>query len=855
MESLAQVPQVLIGETRMATMGSIEPTCCSSAPRTPDRRAGTFVRRGRSGVVLALVLVGGGCMVREPRSGSRSGEDTGTLSSWALEAETAGAGLDAAAERLGAPARGAPEDHRAELSGKRDRLLDAVRAYQSFVDAPWPDAAVTAAVLESALGEAERLHERALRVAQELLDAHRSLEAEAGVGHGTSHSPLSDVEAYLAAADVVASRAREVESRFVLHHTTRLSVRGDDALSAEGRVFHLLRLRALEASDLNERAEDLRWAWQSWVRRTAESGDPASAMSLLAWQFTHCREHAPASLNDVVFVADACVSRPPAPERLESIRRDLRVIEQAWGTGPGGEDGQLEALERARGAILLCRARDATKATSGIRLAVSACERAEALSEAVSVYLMEAGERLFVELGEAGRHTEAVRVFSDLLRPARSERIRALVPRYREYVFERTMVDQQAAMDGGRYAESRSLLGEARELARDDDRALRRVRSALRDSYVADARRLLAIDPDAALRCAREMLHVFPSDPAARRLVDRARVAGLRRKLGDPESSHRRFGARQVLTIFKGTTARILTEEGIHLCQEHLSRIQRSWRRQLALETDPRVIFSLARQLAVLSGVDEAGAVAEATRSLELTFQRAVREEDWAAVEACVDLYASEAEEGSRPANLGEVYLRLLAWLDREGRVEALARHLVVYSASFPGSTDLVEPLVVRHLEVGDDRSLAFYGILRKIHPGSAVLADFERRLSRPVGDVARRLERLTESVTSAVVKDWLSGSRRRLAPPGTSGGGPLAAPSGSGSGGPEPGGEEPVTVGGGGSPARPWRLLLGGCVVTTLLLALMVGVSSVRRGVGSFRWYALVALGAGMSLGVFLGA
>jgi hypothetical protein len=304
-----------------------------------------------------------------------------------------------------------------------------------------------------------------------------------------------------------------------------------------------------------------------------------------------------------------------------------------------------------------------------------------------------------------------------------------------------------------------------------------------------------------------------------------------------------------------------MTEEAAEACRVYLDRVQRAWRRQLNRLRDPAAVFRLAPELAELEGTGRAQGRKDAEERLHQFASRAVREENWKLLEKCVETYLSESVSIQDPKDFQENYLRLLTYLGKRGESSRLARHLLLFAAALPEATYLIEPLLVAQLKRQDEEKWSFYAILKRIGPHSREVGEFERENHGVEFDVQGHLAGLVDSSRFPCVREWLQkedvGELTHLAdglrPPGddasqiapATSDGAHASWFGRHSSGKD--GENGVIS------ETMLTGFLGTCVFGSIVLPILLLFMTLRRGFFRFRWYGLVALWIGFTVGAFV--
>ena len=769
--------------------------------------------------ILALVVFGtiSGCQAvsQGPRGsrGTRSDGSTG-FDAHRASIETALDDVATAGVLVGETTTTVPDTLRNDVETRGREAADAISKYgERLVAASVPWRSLTAATLVVEVDESAEIW----RSAERAIEAYS--EQRALVVHHLHRLPNPQDPSVRLLREYVerVEALGELLGRSKQHATQEHIANLDDNVEVDHpaeKVYHFRVLESIDAAGLPGVVEEYRRHWRAWIAMRQEVSGAGPALRIVALGLSDGSEFPASHAKDIGSVLRPCVDVPPPATMIEDMDLVLRSLEERFPAGDRRDELFEAEVERARAILFLCRAHVASSADRALSLAAEALQRSATLSDAVRAFFLRVGDRLLTERAAEGEYVAAVSAFAEAVRESGLGGWEELTRKFREHVFRRALADLELATTTRRFDDGKRIAFEARNLA-SGPAEVREARDRYYELFLRYAPTLEESDPSQFVRVCEEMLEEFPGDRRAVSMIDRAHVRAMQERIGDPTTSHRRHKARDILRIVREASSVVKTDKGAVACEGVVREVEMHWRRQLDVIAEPGEVFPLAREIAELSGLEVDDVKRLGAQSLRRIYANATYRDDWSSIERVVRAFRAECPEAPRPRGCEETELRLLAFLEREGRTDDLADHLGFYVSTYPDRAPTVGGYIDRHGSGPSGR-------------------DWRERYEAARGGAALPTQSVASTSTEASAPDS------------------EAVP-------PAPDRERGADVLAGTADDAPsarsavLKKAQWGVAGSGVLFALALALVSRRRGLRPFGWYAAAAVWWGLSLGLFL--
>jgi tetratricopeptide (TPR) repeat protein len=718
-----------------------------------------------------------------------------------------------------------------------DRFRDELTRHAGLLDELEPAskgwrAADLRAALDRCGGQAQevRNHAQALRLAFDAIETHVNALPPPNGAAGPKLGPDPTLE-LVAVAGKLAELAAGVDEFLADAHRTRMTPGGRDRSPAAG-VFHFARLCQLNNVDVKPHATLYDISWKEWVDREVKQERFTEALDVMAMAITLTPEFRPRSLEKVYEITNAAIDSRIEEELVVRMEVLLDGIEAAYASS-GGDEARRKVVDRARAALIYCRARSVSDPRRSALLASQAFRKNPLLADKAAALLLVKAREIGDALAGEGQYSEAVDTLRSIIELGPVDAVEERVARYRQEVFHRALADVRREVEQGRFPAARVLLARIpRVVGPGPEKA--QLDQALHFYYESFLDQVLDRDPAQAVSVAGEALGLFPRDQRYLTRRDRGLYSLLRARIGEVESCFERLGPERIVEAVRNAVHEMRTEEGSAACEKVLAKVQQVWGRQLKECRDPARAFALATGIARLDYQSAQDSKREGAAALQAMFISAFNAGDWDLVERAIDACFALCPDFERPNGFKEAYLKLLHRLNVSGHVKRLGRHLAIFCAAYPNAAPAVRPLVVKHLDAGTAEGRAFAALLRRIDPEARELAALDAADGQPLIGEGEDLAELIDPKEIEGSDAWWqepAGGDASLASES-----PPPAPRGK----------------------RVWRPIsivvcaLG--VLGTLATAAALVIAGSRRGPLPFSWYVAGALWLGITVGFFIG-
>ncbi len=716
------------------------------------------------------------------------------------------------------------EEVRGPFRNEVQKFQNSLNRYQEFLEEnrrKWKTSQVDA--IQKALGQSEEIQREleasALQISL-LSDSIQNRQESLKLDRNPGQNSLKETDQYTATCLKLAKLSSSVNEFILTIHSKDL-IKSSTEGCPQAVVYHFLRLHHLQHRHIQILARYYEASWNEWIRKEVANFRYDAAMHVFLFVAAATETYRPEAPQGVYEITHSCLKKVPTLDGIQRMEEALEKIDEIYSKNSGGPKDWNAVLKRAKGTLLLCRAKVTSDPTEGLLLARKAFELNPYLSNEFVEYLLLISPQIGSTHIQSGRYVLAVDAVREALSHGPGIETDEIVSRYRSDVFWKAISDSQEDLKRKRFDLVKQRLFQATQIGTtiDERNAFNEILYQYYQEYTND---LLEHDIEKAIAVSEEMLEIFPGDQRARRIYDGCSLVVLKQDLGDLENCLERMGPEVVLEKIKKTSKAMMTANGSSYCHDLFNEIVQTWSRHLEEIDEPEEAFDAGVVLARFQSVDNVKA--EGARAIWNLFDGALKTNDWRSIENCIDTYFLKCPEAKRPDSFKQGYLSFLEHLDGNGNVKKLGRHITLFKEAYPRDTAPVMELALKYMKMDDDLGLGFYFLAKSIDPDAKLVKEFEHHSEGGNLDGEKGIHALIDRKELEGSEGWW---REPLESEGAG------------------------SVAGGGFGISSKQLFCLICMSSSLLIFLGLAAFTLRKRILALPWYAAGALWVGLSIGI----